>query len=159
MHSIFPVNDWHQLRHFGLCRFIVKKDDVIKFLGALPPTLVSVELSFFIFMPDSGDYHSLVYDMREKLGWRERDAENQPKIVIRVDVRVAKIHGAVMMDVSQEVTSFMYQDGENPFDEDEGCVEHPYIPQSDTPKANGRLLDAFDPSFEKPNVSRLAMQA
>ncbi|CVK99432.1 uncharacterized protein FMAN_02274 [Fusarium mangiferae] len=153
LHSIFPVNDWHQLRHFGLCRFIVKKDDVIEFLGALPPTLESVELSFFIFMPDSGDYHSLVHDMREKLGWRGRDSENQPKIVVRVDVRRSKIYGAVMMDVSREVTNFMYEGGENPFSEDEGCVEEPYIPQSDTPEGNGRLLDAFDPSFEEPNVS------
>ncbi|KAF5691477.1 hypothetical protein FCIRC_430 [Fusarium circinatum] len=158
LQSIFPVNDWHQLRHFGLCRFIVKKDNVIKFLGALPPTLESVELSFFIFMPDSGDYHSLVHDMREKLGWRERDAENQPKIVVRVDVRVARIHGAVMMDVSREVTSFMYQDGENPFEEDEGSVEDPYIRQSDTHEGNGRLLDAFEPGFEEPNISRLAIE-
>ncbi|KAM5387942.1 hypothetical protein ACJA88_001202 [Fusarium oxysporum] len=159
LHSIFPVNDWHQLRHFGLSRFIVKKDNVIKFLRALPPTLESVELSFFIFMPDSDDYHSLVHDMHEKLGWRERDAENQPKIVIRIDVRFAKVHGAVMIDISQEVTSFMYQNGENPFEQDEGCVEDSYIPQSDTPQGNGRLLDAFDPSFEEPNVSRLVMQA
>ncbi|KAF5529276.1 hypothetical protein FMEXI_14250 [Fusarium mexicanum] len=158
LQSIFPVNDWHQLQHFGLCRFIVKKDNVMKFLGALPPTVESVELSFFIFMPDSGDYHSLVHVMREKLGWRERDAENQPKIVVRVDVRVARIHGAVMMDVSQEVTSFMYQDGENPFEEDEGCVEDPYICQSDTLEGNGRLLDAFEPGFEEPNVSRLAIE-
>lgn len=101
---------------------------MIKFLRALLPTLESVELSFFIFMPDSGDYYSLVHDMHEKLGWRERDAENQPKIVVRVDVRFAKVHGAVMMDVSREVTSFMYQNGENPFEQDEGCVEDPYIP-------------------------------
>ncbi|RKL49773.1 hypothetical protein BFJ72_g1229 [Fusarium proliferatum] len=153
LQSIFPVNDWHQLRHFGLCRFIVKKDDVIEFLEALPPTLESVELSFFIFMPDSGDYYSLVHDMRQKLGWRGRDSENQPKIVVRVDVSFGRVYGAVMMDVSREVTSFMYQDGENPFSEDEGCVEEPYIPQSDTPEGNGRLLDAFDPSYEEPNVS------
>ncbi|PNP75822.1 hypothetical protein FNYG_10900 [Fusarium nygamai] len=159
LQSILPVNDWHQLRHFGLCRFIVKKDNVINVLENLPSTLTSLELSFLIFMPDSGDYHSLVQDMRQKLGWRERDAENQPKIVVRVDVRFASHHGAFMMDVSREVTSFMYQDGENPFDEDEGSVEDPYIPQSDTPEGNGRLLDAFDPSFEEPNVDRLAMQA
>ncbi|KAF5718896.1 hypothetical protein FMUND_4971 [Fusarium mundagurra] len=159
LQSILPVNDWHQLRHFGLCRFIVKKDNVINVLEILSPTLTSVELSFLIFMPYSGDYHSLVQDMRQKLGWRERDAENQPKIVVRVDVRFARVHGALMMDVSREVTSFMYQDGENPFNEDEGSVEDPYIPQSDTPEGNGRLLDAFDPSFEEPNASRLATQA
>ncbi|KAM0281374.1 hypothetical protein ACHAPQ_004148 [Fusarium lateritium] len=158
LHSIFPVNDWHQLRHFGLCRFIVKKDDVIQFLEALPPTLEFIELSFLIFMPDSGDYHSLVHDMREKLGWRERGIENQPKIVVRVDVRFAFVLSAAMMDVSREVANFMYQNGENPFDEDEGCVEDPWIPQSDTPEGNGRLLDAFDPSFEEPNVSILARE-
>ncbi|KAF5587434.1 hypothetical protein FPANT_6887 [Fusarium pseudoanthophilum] len=159
LQSILPVNDWHQLRHFDLCRFIVKKDDVINVLEILSPTLKSVELSYLIFMPDSGDYHSLVQDMRQKLGWRERDAESQPKIVVRVDVRFGSVHGAFMMDVTREVTSFMYQDGENPFDEDEGSVEHPYVPQSDYPEGNGRLLDAFDPSFERPNVDTLAMQA
>ncbi|KAF5987036.1 hypothetical protein FCOIX_1213 [Fusarium coicis] len=155
LQSILPVKDWHQLRHFGLCRFIVKKDDVINVLEILSPTLTSVELSYLIFMPDSGDYHSLVQDMRQKLGWRERKAENQPKIVVRVDVRLGSVHGAYMMDVSREVTGFMYQDGENPFDEDEGSVEHPYVPQSDYPEGNGRLLDAFDPSFERPNASML----
>ncbi|KAF5677835.1 hypothetical protein FDENT_9132 [Fusarium denticulatum] len=158
LQSILPVNDWHQLRHFGLCRFIVKKDNVINVLEILSPTLTSLELSFLIFMPDSGDYHSLVQDMRQKLSWRERDAENQPKIVVCVDVRFASVHGALMMDVSREVTSFMYQDGENPFNEDEGSVEDLYIPQSDTLEGNGRLLDAFDPSFEEPNASRLATQ-
>jgi hypothetical protein len=138
---------------------IVKKDNVINVLEILSPTLTSVELSYLIFMPDSGDYHSLVQDMRQKLGWRERDAESQPKIAVRVDVRFGSVHGAYMMDVSREVTSFMYQDGENPFDEDEGSVEHPYVPQSDCPEGNGRLLDAFDPSFERPNVDSLAMQA
>lgn len=158
LQTILPVNDWHQLRHFGLCRFIVKKDDVINVLEILSPTLESVELSYLIFMPDSGDYHSLVQDMRQKLGWRERDAESQPKIVVRIDVRFGSVHGAYMMDVSREVTSFMYQDGENPFDEDEGSVEHPYVPQSDTPEGNGRLLDSFDPSFERPNASMHATQ-
>ncbi|EWG45062.1 hypothetical protein FVEG_15787 [Fusarium verticillioides 7600] len=94
LQTILPVNDWHQLRHFGLCRFIVKKDDVINVLEILSPTLESVELSYLIFMPDSGDYHSLVQDMRQKLGWRERDAESQPKIVVRIDVRFGSVHGA-----------------------------------------------------------------
>jgi hypothetical protein len=97
--------------------------------------------------------------MCEKLGWRERGVENQPKIGVRVDVRFAKVLGAVMMDVSWEVTNFMCQNGENPFEEDKGCAKNPYIPLSDTPEGNGKLLDAFDPSFEELNNSRLAMQA
>lgn len=74
-------------------------------------------------------------------------------------IGVHEVLSAVMMDVSREVTNFMYENGENPFEEDEGCVEKPYVPVSDTPEGNGRLLGAFDPSYEELNVTRLTMQA
>ncbi|KAJ4244346.1 hypothetical protein NW762_014472 [Fusarium torreyae] len=143
LRNVFPVDDWHQLRHFGLCRFIVKKDNVVEFLGALPPTLGSVELSFLIFLPDQGDYHALMQNMREKLDWCERRPEDQPKIRVRVDVDYERILGAVLMDISREVANFMYHDGENPFDEDEGWGWFTEIPPG-----VGMLLDAFDSESE-----------
>ncbi|KAF4482960.1 hypothetical protein CGGC5_v010223 [Colletotrichum fructicola Nara gc5] len=56
LRSIFPVETWKNLSHFGLSRFLVKQKDLLDFLAALPQTLRSVELSFLWFLKDSGDY-------------------------------------------------------------------------------------------------------
>lgn len=70
-----------------------------------------------------------------------------------------------------QVTEIIYDGGFDPahemewptysryVEEDEGRVANPYIPESDTPESNWRLLDAFDLSYEEFNISRLAMQA
>lgn len=141
LRSIFPVSDWHQLRHFGLSRFLVKKDDVIELLQALPPTIMSVELSFLLFL--QGDYHALLQDMQRLLDWREKEVTKQPNITIRVDVDWEEVIGAVVRDLSREVVEFVYQDGENPFVEDEG-----FYWSVDIPKDIGMLVDVFGPDYK-----------
>ncbi|CEI68955.1 unnamed protein product [Fusarium venenatum] len=143
LRSIFPINDWHQLRHFGLSRFHVKKDDVIEFLGELPMTVMSVELSFLIFLLDYGDYHALLQDMRKMLGWRKRKAADQPKITVRVDEEGEEALDTLRMDVSREVVDFMYHDGENLFVEDEGFTYFVEISQG-----TGIRVDVFGPDYK-----------
>ncbi|KAL6913378.1 hypothetical protein FSST1_011138 [Fusarium sambucinum] len=143
LRSIFPINDWHQLRHFGLSCFHVKKDDVIEFLGELPMTVMSVELSFLIFIPDYGDYHGLLQDMPKMPGWRKRKAADQPKITVRVDEEGEEALETLRMDVSLEVVDFMYHDGENPFVEDEGFAYFVEISEG-----TGIRVDVFGPDYK-----------
>ncbi|KAF4451002.1 hypothetical protein F53441_5949 [Fusarium austroafricanum] len=114
LRTIFPVNKWLKLRHFSLSRFFVKRNDVIEFLFALPSTLESLELSHLVFIPVDGNYRDLLQGMRAKLGWRERPARDQPKLIVLVENREASRRGLVT-DVSQDVMDFVYRDGPNPF--------------------------------------------
>lgn len=77
--TIFPIERWPRLQHFGLMRFLVTQDDVISFLSALPSTVQSVELSFLSFLDYGGSYYGLLYQMREKLDWRVRDISKRPR--------------------------------------------------------------------------------
>ncbi|KAJ4003323.1 hypothetical protein NW752_011776 [Fusarium irregulare] len=138
LRSIFPISDWHRLQHFGLSRFYVQKDDVIELLRLLPQTLKSVELSFLLFFPDQGDYQTLLEDMRDKLGWGERRLVDQPKIVVRIDPWFEAVHGAILQDLSREVDSFVYHDGENPF---EALEELDWL--TNVTEGAGVLVDAF----------------
>ena len=70
--SILPTDKWAHLQHFGILGLLVKKDDVIAILAALPATLRSVELSFLSFLGDDSSYNALLEDMRDKLGWQDR---------------------------------------------------------------------------------------
>lgn len=117
LRSIFPINNWRNLRHFSLSRFIVKQDDVMEFLFGLPHTLASLELSHLIFIPTDGNYRDLLQDMHARLGWRERPARDQPKLIVLVESVEARRDG-IVTDVSQEVEDFIYRDGSNPFSGD-----------------------------------------
>ena len=138
LRSIFPISDWHRLQHFGLSRFYVQKDDVVELLKLLPQTLKSVELSFLLFFPDQGNYQTLLEDMRDKLGWGERRLVDQPKIVVRIDAWFEPALGAILQDLSREVDSFVYHDGENPF---EALEELDWL--TNVTEGAGALVDAF----------------
>ncbi|GKU09480.1 unnamed protein product [Fusarium langsethiae] len=110
LRCIFPIDKWSNLRHFSLSRFFVKQEDAMDFLGILPPTLKSLELSHLEFVPwYAGSYRGLFEEMRRSLGWRERAPENQPKIVVFVEGRGS------LIDVSFEVEDYLYNHGNNPF--------------------------------------------
>ncbi|CAF3602516.1 unnamed protein product [Fusarium graminearum] len=146
LRSMFPFSDWHQLRHFGLSRFYVQKDDIIELLQSLTQTLMSVELSFLFFFPDQGNYQTLLEDVRDKLGWRERRQEDQPKIVVRIDVWYEPILGADLQDLSREVDDFVYHDGENPF---KACEQLNW--ETSVAKGAGVVVGAFGPDYEELN--------
>ncbi|KAL2683338.1 hypothetical protein Neosp_007808 [[Neocosmospora] mangrovei] len=138
LRTLFPIDTWSNLQHFGLSRFLVNQSDVMDFLLAMPLTLQSVELSFLWFLPNNGHYQSLLEQMRDELDWRGRVATARPKIVIRVDNDPISQDLAVC--VGREVQDFIYGDGENPFDE------------SIIFRGRGTLVDPFDPEFTRPYV-------
>ncbi|KAI3400600.1 hypothetical protein diail_2311 [Diaporthe ilicicola] len=76
--EIFPIDAWTRLSHFGIARFPVRQHDLLSFLGALPPTLRSVELSDLFFL--EGNYPDLLVGMRDQLGWREQPADQRPRV-------------------------------------------------------------------------------
>ncbi|KAF4336894.1 bacteriodes thetaiotaomicron symbiotic chitinase, partial [Fusarium beomiforme] len=145
LRNIFPVDAWPNLRHFCLSRFLVKQQDVIELLGNLPTALESVELSFLHFLPDIGDYHGLLKDMRNILGWRDRPACTQPMIIVHLDIEIGQPEH-VFHDVSQEVLDFVYGNGNNPFEEEESGELFSIIPEG-----VGMFVDPFDHMYKRPN--------
>lgn len=122
LRSIFPIEQWPRLRHFGLSGFIVGHDDLFSLLSQLPPTLRSVELSFLQFSSGKGSYRSLLYDIRDKLDWRGRAPEERPKVVIGIHFSNKQPGRAIW--VNEEVEKFIYGDGRNPFGREDGTQPH-----------------------------------
>ncbi|KAI8156250.1 hypothetical protein K4K49_008106 [Colletotrichum sp. SAR 10_70] len=142
LRSIFPVEAWTHLRHFGLSRFLVKENDLLDLLGALPDTLRSVELSFLWFVRNSGGYRSLLFRIRDDLGWRSRSVK--PRIMIRDDKKLTLPGRGIYMD--KEVMKFLYDSGENPYPDD---------PRMRTVlEGVGTVRDVFEPRFERPFATR-----
>lgn len=140
---VFPIDNWARLSHFGLSRFAVWQDDLLAFLGALPPTLRSVELSFLIFL--KGNHRDLLDGMRDQLGWRERPVDQRPRVSIGLpDDELGNPKRGVWGDVPVE--QFLYQHGPNPFGTYRGGRDQ--IPQG----AGAVVRDSFDPAFERPWV-------
>ncbi|KAI8303540.1 hypothetical protein K4K59_013236 [Colletotrichum sp. SAR11_240] len=142
LRSIFPVEAWTHLRHFGLSRFLVKDNDLLDLLGALPDTLRSVELSFLWFVRNSGGYRSVLFRIRDDLGWRSRSVK--PRVIIRDDKKLTLPGRAIHMD--KEVMKFLFDDGENPYPDD---------PRMRTVlEGVGTVRDVFEPRFERPFATR-----
>ncbi|KAL4886047.1 hypothetical protein BJY04DRAFT_213586 [Aspergillus karnatakaensis] len=136
LRTIFPVDSWHRLRHFGLSGFLVDKDDIIEFLSALP-ALRSLLLAHLWFVDQGGCFRELLDDMRDKLDWRARDPVERPTISISVPTDYDQLGHEVWIE--EAVCEFMYGDGQNPFFySGDGSAASPY----------GVLRDAFLPGSE-----------
>ncbi|KAF4945628.1 hypothetical protein FGADI_11809 [Fusarium gaditjirri] len=139
LRSMFPINEWSALRRFALSRSFVKQRDIMAFITDLPLTLESLELSFLSFLPREGSYRDLLQDMRDNLGWRERPAGNQPKLIVFV-VETELIANGAVIDVSRAVTDYMYHHGENPFVE---------VQIMEVLEGKGTLVDFLHPTYDK----------
>lgn len=115
LRTIFPIENWQKLQHFGLSNFPVRQDDVLSLLAAMPPTLQSVDLSFLVFLGDGGNYRDLLTNMRDTLGWRERIVHQRPNTMIRIGTWNGGSTVNIWLD--EEVNRYLYDDGENPFGE------------------------------------------
>jgi hypothetical protein len=142
LRTIFPIDRWQQLRHFGLSGFVVRQDELISLLAAMPASLLSVELSFLFFYGDS-NYRNLLSDMRDKLGWRDRPACERPKVVMGGGTFGPVVVGRATW-VEDEVSEFLYDDGPNPF----GPEGDPYPNQIQMDFGVER--DEFEPAYERP---------
>ncbi|KAK1721904.1 hypothetical protein BDP67DRAFT_586852 [Colletotrichum lupini] len=113
LRSVFPVETWKNLAHFGLTRWLVRQSDLLEFLAALPQTLRSVELSFLSFMKGHGNYRDLLFAIRDTLGWQERTASARPRLLIR-DFPGVPLAGRAVW-VEDALQRFLYDGGENPY--------------------------------------------
>ncbi|KAF9778298.1 hypothetical protein IL306_004023, partial [Fusarium sp. DS 682] len=141
LRTLFPISKWSCLRHYSLSRLFVKQADVMEFMSALPPTLEVLEFSFLVFIRNEGDYNSLLRDMRDNLGWRERPAGNRPNLVVLVNASYSERAG-VVTDVSPAVEDFVYRWGSNPFPEGKWIGVLP---------GKGTLVDFLDPICKELN--------
>ncbi|KAJ6136747.1 hypothetical protein N7497_012451 [Penicillium chrysogenum] len=143
--SFIPVDKWPKLRCFELSRFLVTQSDVISFLCALPKSIRFIKLSMLKFLGEGGDWHGLLEEMRtmirENTLWANRDARSQPGISIGLKLQNPQIGRAVWLE--KQVQENLYGEGQNPFFERTPL---------DIPWGIGTQRDAFDPSFERPNV-------
>ncbi|KAF5647004.1 uncharacterized protein FTJAE_1835 [Fusarium tjaetaba] len=115
LYDIFPVDTFSigKLRHFGLSGLSVKQDDLISFLGKLPLTLKSVELSFLALVRGHGTHATMLADIRDKLGWRHRPVNERVKVSISMMLNVRAEGRYVCLD--KEVHEYVYGDGPMPF--------------------------------------------
>ena len=145
LRTIFPINRWQQLQHLGISGFVVRQDDLISLLAALPASLLSVELSFLHFYGD-GNYRNLLCDMRDKLGWRDRSVSERPKVIIGGGGGgLVAVHVGRATWVEDEVSEFLYGDGLNPF----GRKGDRFSPNQ-IRLGFGLERDEFEPGFERP---------
>ncbi|KAK7960322.1 hypothetical protein PG988_011536 [Apiospora saccharicola] len=146
LRDLCPVERWPRLRHLGLNGFHLFQSDLVAFLAAIPPShpLRSVDLGNLRFLGD-GSYRSLLCDMRERLDWRDRPALERPRVAIAVGDREGLDTGIErLVCVEEEVESFLYGDGPNPF----GC--EPEKRPNYIRCGFGVERDPLDPTFEKP---------
>jgi hypothetical protein len=135
--TIFPIDNWPHLQHFGLSQLLVRQDDLLLLLTALPATLRSVELSCLHFL--RGTYRDLLVDMRDTLDWRRRGAGERPKLMVGI---ATKYGSEQNIWVDREVEDFLYRDGPNPFQAAGGDT---------VVKGMGVVRDALDPEHGWPN--------
>ncbi|KAJ5926554.1 hypothetical protein N7516_008327 [Penicillium verrucosum] len=151
LQSFIPVDKWPKLCCFELSRFLVTQPDVISFLCALPKSIRFIKLSMLKFLDEGGDWHGLLQEMRTKIRgntlWADRDARSQPAVLIGLKLPNPQIGRMVWLE--KEVQEYLYGEGQNPFFERTPL---------DIPWGIGIQRDAFEPSFERPNISGVELR-
>lgn len=145
LHSIFPIEKWPRLRHFGLSGFVVTQDDVYNFLKDLPPTVRTVELSFLHFLDFSGGYADLLKALRDTLRWKDRPEDQRITLIIGLDTQHGNDCEGRAVWIEKEVADFLYNNGRNPFADEDGTVWKTVIQD-----CAGTVRDAFVPEHERP---------
>ncbi|RAK96492.1 F-box protein, partial [Aspergillus ibericus CBS 121593] len=116
LQTIFPLDKWPKLRHFGLSGFPVTHDYILSFLAQLPPTVRSIELSFLRFQDNCGNWRTLLPKIRDRLPWRDRGVAVGPKLVIGIGLEFGNWQIGRGIWLEEEVSAFIYGDGWNFFD-------------------------------------------
>lgn len=143
---VFTSTNLSRLRHLGLSSFYVNQDDLLALLASLPQTLRTVELSFLKFADDKASYQTLLWRIRDTLDWKYRNP--RPTLAVGIDVRYYNPGQAIWLE--DELYSFLYQDGSNPFGDDPAEM-YP----DDVKEGFGWVKDAFDREHEHPHVGSL----
>lgn len=142
--DLFPIEDLSRrhLKHFGLPGMQVAQDDLISFLGKLPPTLKSVNLSFLSLAEGHGNHADMLANIRDKLSWRNRPASQ--RIKVSISMKLNQYHKGRYVCLDKEVQEYLYGDGPPPFIAQEGRTASLFS------YGTGIVHDEFDPSFVVP---------
>ncbi|KIL92357.1 hypothetical protein FAVG1_04767 [Fusarium avenaceum] len=142
--DVFPIEylSSGKLKHFGLSGMQVSQHDLISFLGKLPPTLKSVNLSFLALVQGHGNHSTMLADIRDKLGWRHRPVSQRIKVSISMILNQFNKGRYICLD--KEVQEYIYGDGPCPFVAREGRIDAHFG------FGTGVVYDGFDPSFAIP---------
>ncbi|KFY88162.1 hypothetical protein V498_06888 [Pseudogymnoascus sp. VKM F-4517 (FW-2822)] len=143
LRTIFTPTSHPRLQHFGIAHLYVKQDDVLALLTSMPKTLRSVELSTIRCIDGKSSYQTLLWAIRDKLGWAERDP--RPTLTISTELQNIMPGRAVWLD--DELYDFLYQGGRNPFGDDETTKD-----ANDIDYGFGWEEDSFEPDHERPHV-------
>ncbi|KAL6791915.1 hypothetical protein J3E68DRAFT_409686 [Trichoderma sp. SZMC 28012] len=138
LEDIIPINSWPKLQHLKLWNFHVKKSELLLFLAQLPQTLKLLELGVLFFY-DGARYLDLLQDMRDTLGWQERQIRPSVKIALP---RRGYYRDGQAIELNKEIDEFLYNGGNNPF------AGKPT--RSGVPRGVGVIRDAFLADFEQP---------
>ncbi|KAH7186252.1 uncharacterized protein B0J16DRAFT_400320 [Fusarium flagelliforme] len=144
--EFFPIKEWssaNRLKHFGFSGMQVAQDELISFLGKLPPTLRSIELSFLSVIKGRGNYAGILAEIRDKLGWRNHTVDQQIKIrlLVKLNQRVTGCY----ISVDKEVNDYIYGDGPPPFGVNGAGTSWAMLNNG-----TGMQYDEFDPDFIRP---------
>lgn len=143
LRTIFTPTSHPRLQHFGIAHLYVKQDDVLALLTSMPKTLRSVELSTIRCIDGKSSYQTLLWAIRDQLGWEERDP--RPTLTISTELQNIMPGRAVWLD--DELYDFLYQGGRNPFGDDETTKD-----ANDIDYGFGWEEDSFEPDHERPHV-------
>ncbi|OAR03975.1 hypothetical protein LLEC1_07863 [Akanthomyces lecanii] len=144
--SVFPVDKWRRLKHFGISRFYVHQSELVTLFAALPLSLRSVEASYMAFVEQDCGYTTLLESLREKLSWRDRALGERPQMQIRLSREQRAAPGRYTR-VDKAATRFIYR----------GALEH--VPNPFGSEANNNnpveglgavACSHLAPSFEFP---------
>ncbi|OBS24239.1 hypothetical protein FPOA_04786 [Fusarium poae] len=146
LRMVLPLEDWPNLQHFGISNMLVTTRDLISVLTDLPRSLRSVELSNLAF--DGDCWRGLLNEMLAKLDWRTRPVGERPTVHIPIATLYRTFDFGLYVDLDNAVSSFLYEDGENPFPDPTGLhnSEAHLIPRGIV----GTERDFFDPDFSAP---------
>ncbi|WZH42015.1 F-box domain-containing protein [Fusarium acuminatum] len=146
LRTIFPVDQWPRLRHFGISHMLVQLDDLMELLSALPRTLRSVELSNLAWGSLTHRTRELLPSMRDVLDWRSRPVEERPKVHMIVSGAACGDgdKDGWYVEIDDLVYSFLYGEGKNPLS------EHPDIIYT---WEGGVRRDIFNPGFRVPHTN------
>ncbi|KAI0459240.1 hypothetical protein F5B21DRAFT_527033 [Xylaria acuta] len=142
LETIYGPNNLRRLEHFNLSRLLVKEKDLLALLARMPLSIRTIELSFLDFL--EGNYQSLLSQIKDTLGWQNRDP--RPLMSIGADTQLDD-HGVAIW-AENEVYSFLYEGGVNPFDHDSMLYRDLCLGDG-----LGIVKDALDPENRWPNLS------
>ncbi|KAI0483664.1 hypothetical protein F4859DRAFT_473725 [Xylaria cf. heliscus] len=116
LETIYGPSSLQRLEHFSLSRFPVKEKDLVALLARLPLSIRTIELCSLNFL--EGNYQSLLNQIRDTLGWQDRN----PRPLMSIGADTNFDHPGVTIWTENEVYSFLYEGGPNPFGNDPALI-------------------------------------